>query len=82
MASIKVFGADWCSMTRKTLAYLQQRGIDYQYINIDNDRESAKWVAAQNDGRERKPTVDIDGEVLSEPTNRELDRALAAHNLA
>ncbi len=82
MAKITVYGADWCSMTRNALAHLRQRGIDYQYIDIDKDREAAKWVADQNDGRERKPTLDIDGEILTEPTSGELDRALAAHNVA
>ncbi len=82
MASIKVYGADWCSMTRNTLAHLKERGIDYQYINIDTDSEAAKWVADQNGGREKKPTLDIDGEILSEPTDHELDRTLAAHHIA
>ena len=82
MANIIVYGADWCSKTRNTLAHLEQRGINYQYINIDTDREAAKWVADQNNGREKKPTLNIDGEVLTEPTDRELDVALAAHSIA
>ncbi len=82
MAKIKVYGADWCSMTRRTLEHLKERGIEYQYIDIDKDREAAKWVADQNGGREKKPTLNIEGEVLSEPSNHELDRVLAAHKLA
>ncbi len=77
MAKVKVYGADWCSMTQRTLAHLQSRHIEYQYVDIDKDREAAKWVAEQNNGREKKPTLDIDGEVLTEPTNGELDKVLA-----
>lgn len=77
MAKVLVYGADWCSMTQRTLAHLQSRQIEYQYVDIEKDREAAKWVAEHNGGREKKPTLDIDGEVLTEPTNGELDKVLA-----
>jgi glutaredoxin len=81
MASVKVYGADWCLMTKRALAHLDQLGVQYEYIDIDDDREAAQWVAAQNDGKEKKPTIDIDGQVLSEPSNRSLDQALQAKGL-
>jgi hypothetical protein len=34
-------------------------------------------VKAQNGGKEKKPTIDIEGRILAEPTNKELDAALA-----
>ncbi len=77
MADVKVYGADWCSMTKRTLAHLKERGVKFEYIDIDNNREAAKWVAQQNGGKEKKPTLDIGGTVLSEPTNDELDEVLA-----
>jgi len=77
MADVKVYGADWCSMTKRTLAHLKERGVEFEYVDIDKNREAAKWVAEQNGGKEKKPTLDIDGVILSEPTNEELDRALA-----
>jgi glutaredoxin len=76
MAEIKVYGADWCSMTKRTLQHLNKRQIPYDYVDIDRDRKAAQWVAAQNDGREKKPTLDIRGAVLTEPSNEELDRVL------
>jgi glutaredoxin len=81
MASVKVYGADWCSMTRSALAHLKQLGVEYEYIDIDQDREAAQWVASQNDGKEKKPTVDIDGEILSEPPHGLLDQTLRAKGL-
>ena len=82
MADIKVYGADWCGPTQSTLSHLNRRGLDYDYINIDEDRTAAKWVAEQNGGREKKPTLDIKGLVLSEPSNSELDEALTAQNIS
>ncbi len=81
MAEIKVYGADWCSMTKNTLAHLKALNLRFEYINIDQDREGAKWVAAQNNGREKKPTLDIDGTVISEPSNEELDKVLEKQGL-
>jgi len=81
MADIKVYGADWCPLTKNTLAHLKELGIPYQYTNIDQDRTAAKWVAEQNQGKEKKPTLDIDGQVVVEPTDEELDEVLAAKGL-
>jgi glutaredoxin len=82
MADIKVYGADWCSLTTRTKAHLDQQGIPYEYVNIDQDRRAAEWVAAQNGGKEKKPTLDIGGYVLAEPTNAELDKVLVEKGLA
>lgn len=68
-------------MTKRALAHLEQLNIEYEYIDIDQDREAAQWVAAQNDGKEKKPTIDIDGEVLSEPPNGLLDKVLQEKGL-
>lgn len=81
MPDVKVYGADWCSLTTNTRAHLDKIGVPYQYIDIDNDRESAKWVADHNNGKEKKPTLDIAGEVLSVPSNNEVDQVLKAKGL-
>ncbi len=82
MPDIKVYGADWCSLTKRARAHLDQLQVDYQYIDIEQDKGAAQWVRDQNEGKERKPTVDISGQVLSEPSNNQLDEALQAKGLA
>ncbi len=81
MANIVVYGADWCGMTRNTIAHLKAVGVDYDYIDIDRDPEAAKWVAEQNEGKEKKPTLKVGSQVLSTPSNRELDSVLRAQGL-
>lgn len=56
-------------------------GVKYKYINIDDDQKAAAWVRHQNDGKEKKPTFDIGGLVLSEPSDSELDVALKENQL-
>ena len=76
MSKVKVYGADWCKDTKRTLRYLDRSGVDYEYINIEQDEQAARWVREQNEGKERKPTVDINGRVLSVPSDEELQAAL------
>ena len=73
---VKVYGADWCEDTQRTLKHLSGLGVAFDYINIEQDKQAAVWVRAHNDGKERKPTLDISGQVLSTPSDRELDSAL------
>jgi thioredoxin reductase (NADPH) len=82
MADVKLYGADWCPGTRYTRKLLEQMGIVYDYINIDDDRTAAQWVAAQNDGKEKKPTLDIKGQVLSTPSDSELMEVLEAQGIS
>lgn len=78
---VKVYGADWCGVTRMTLRHLDELQVPYNYIDIEQHREAAAWVRDQNDGDELKPTLDIEGEVLSAPRDYLLDDALKRHGL-
>ncbi len=63
------------------MAHLKRLRVPFDYIDIDNDPEAAAWVASQNDGKEKKPTLKIDGQVLSTPTEDELDTVLEENGL-
>ncbi|MBD0370165.1 MAG: glutaredoxin family protein [Pyrinomonadaceae bacterium] len=76
MSRIKVYGADWCHDTQRTLEHLDGLGVDYEYINVEENAEASRWVKEKNGGKERKPTLEINGRVLSTPSNEELDAAL------
>lgn len=76
MSELKVYGADWCEDTQRVLSHLDELGVDYKYINIDDDERAAAFVRHQNDGKEKKPMVDIGGIILLAPGNLELDEAL------
>jgi mycoredoxin len=76
MAQITVFGADWCGDTRHTRQHLADLGIEYRYVNVEEDPAAEDWVREQSDGSEKLPAVDLGGLVLSVPSNAELDVAL------
>jgi glutaredoxin len=74
--SVKVYGADWCEDTRHTRDFLDGLGVAYTYVNVEQDAEASAWVKEHNEGKERKPTVELNGQVLSVPSDRELASAL------
>ncbi len=78
---VKIYGADWCGDTRRALRVLDSKGVQYDYINIDQDRDGEKKVIEFNKGKRRIPLVEIaseKGEVnaLSVPSESELEKAL------
>jgi len=81
MEKIKVYGADWCEDTRRTLGQLDSLGVPFEYIDIEQDEASARWVREQNGGKERKPTLKVGEEILSTPDDERLEGALRAHGL-
>jgi mycoredoxin len=76
-----VYGADWCGDTRRTLRQLDQKGVAYDYVDIDENEEGEQKVIAFNQGKRRIPMVEIATEgggttALSVPDESELLAAL------
>ena len=82
MDKVKVYGADWCGDTKRTLNALDTLGVAYDYINVEQDEQASQWVKQQNDGKERKPTVVVGEQVLSVPSEQELESALQDQGLS
>jgi glutaredoxin len=78
---VTVYGANWCGDTRRTLRDLDRAGVEYDYIDIEEDSDGEKKVIEFNRGKRRIPLVEIasdDGEPvrLSVPNGSELEKAL------
>jgi glutaredoxin len=39
--------------------HLDELGVEYDYIDVDHDEAASQWVKDHNDGKEKKPTIDI-----------------------
>ena len=81
MNNIKVYGADWCEDTQRTRQHLDTLGVPYDYINVDRDKAAEFWIAKQNNGKRQTPTLDMNGKILIEPTDPELDEALKSQGM-
>jgi mycoredoxin len=77
---VSIYGTDWCGDTRRSLRVLDTAGVEYDYIDIDDDRDGEKKVIEFNKGKRRIPLVEIASEKgtqsLSVPSDSELKKAL------
>ncbi|MBI2034807.1 MAG: glutathione S-transferase N-terminal domain-containing protein [Candidatus Levybacteria bacterium] len=74
------YGAVWCPDCRRSKQFLDEKGIDYEYINIEEVPGAAEEVERINKGMQSIPTILFpDGQILVEPSNAELEKALDAN---
>jgi mycoredoxin len=59
MEAITMYTAGWCPDCRRTKRFLQERGVEFREINIEEDEQAEKLVLQVNDGRRRIPTLKI-----------------------
>ena len=61
--SVVVYTTSWCGWCRKTLAWLDQQGIDYVNKDIERDPDHREELIRKS-GRTSIPVVEIDGELI------------------
>ena len=73
---IVVYGAYGCQDTVRTRRVLNAHGIPYAVADVDYDPAAAQKVMDWNGGNLSTPTLEIDGRVVSEPSDEELAQIL------
>ncbi len=70
---ILMYGTDWCGDCHRSRALLDGADVAYTFIDIDEDADAAAIVERiQRGGRSVPTIVFADGDVLIEPSDREL----------
>lgn len=71
------YGAQWCPDCRKSKQILDANTIDYEYIDLETNKNAVDTVTRINNGLQRIPTIVFpDGDILVEPKNEELLKKL------
>ena len=65
MGEIILYITRWSADCDKAKQFLDDEGIFYEEIDIENEPEAARFVEGANGGRRVVPTFDIDGTVFS-----------------
>ncbi|HEX5591348.1 MAG TPA: glutaredoxin domain-containing protein [Candidatus Limnocylindrales bacterium] len=81
--AILILGRDTCEDTIRARAHLVARGIPFRYRNVEVDAEADTMNRSYNDGVRVTPVIlignpDRPARVVIEPSNDELDGAIAA----
>lgn len=81
MADITYYGADWCSDCRRSKALMDSLGVAYEEKNVEQVAEFATEAESLS-GRKSIPVIVFaDGEFMVEPSNSDLEAALAKRAL-
>lgn len=72
---VKIYGAEWCAPCHATKDYLKSKKIDYDYINVDDDRETGQMIAAKT-GWTAIPIIQIGDEYILGFNREKIDGAL------
>ena len=80
-ARVKVYGAAWCHDTQETVQHLDSLGVEYQYLDVDEDPHAQAWVKDHNSGKQKLPTLDVSGQILSVPKMPQIDEALRSKGI-
>jgi len=76
MNTIDLYGADWCPDCQRAKAYLKDNNIDYNFIDVDLDKDATARVESINNGKRIIPTVIINEKPFTNPDNSILANVL------
>lgn len=60
-----MYSAQWCGDCRRAKRFLQERGVSFREINIDETPGAEGIVLKVNEGRRKIPTIEVDGRFFS-----------------
>jgi mycoredoxin len=68
MASVTMYSTTWCGYCRRLKLLMDQAGIAYDEVNIEQDPEAAAYVESVNGGNQTVPTIRFeDGTAMTNP---------------
>jgi glutaredoxin 3 len=75
MAKVKVYSTPTCPWCHKAKDYLKSKGVDFEDINVAEDREAADEMVEKS-GQMGVPVIEIDGDVIVGFDQAKIDSAL------
>ena len=75
-----IYGTEWCGSTHRVRRHLEEAGVSYHFIDIEQDDDAAREVEGWESGKRRVPQVLIESggerKRLSVPSQPDLDAEL------
>ena len=65
--NIKIFGADWCIDCVNAKKFLESKNVQFDYIDITDNKEAIAFVESANNGKRIIPTLIIDNQIYTNP---------------
>ena len=77
---VTVYGAEWCPPCHTAKAYLKSRKVAYEYVNVDENPDKGREIAAKT-GWTAIPILRIGDEYILGFDRAKIDGALQANKL-
>lgn len=73
-----MYSTTWCGYCRRLKTQLEEAGITYTVVDIEQDPAAAEFVGSVNGGNHVVPTVKFaDGSTATNPSLAQVQKALA-----
>ncbi len=56
-----MYTTGWCPDCRRAKAFLKERGVAFEEVNIEETEGAAEAVVANNGGKRKVPTFEVEG---------------------
>ena len=77
MSSITMYSTSWCGHCRRLARQLDDAGIVFRVVDVDEDLEAGERIVAATGGVRTVPTLEVDGRMLVHPALSDVKEALA-----
>lgn len=75
---VTMFSTVWCGYCRRLKRQMDEAGISYREVDLDEDPTHGDRIIARTGGFRTVPTLDIGGELFVNPTIQEVRAALVS----
>ncbi len=75
---VTMYSTTWCGYCRRLKRQLEEAGISYEEIDLDRDGSYDDRIIEKTGGYRTVPTVEVGGELLVNPSLREIEAALVS----
>jgi len=77
---ITIYGAEWCAFCHQAMRYLDDKGVKYKYIDVDQE-PAAGIEAVEKSGQRGIPVIDLGGDIIVGFDRPKIDASLKSHQL-
>ena len=74
--TVTMFSTTWCGYCRRLKRQMEEAGIPFQEVDLDDDPSHDDRIIATTGGYRTVPTLEVNGQLLVNPTLREVQAAL------
>jgi mycoredoxin len=77
--TVTMYSTTWCGYCRRLKREMTEAGIAFREIDLDDDPSHDDRIIARTGGYRTVPTLEVKGELLVNPSLREVEAALQSN---